>query len=132
MRDLHTLRLDMNATGVSLEQAPASPFERQTALMTLHVDWSSISSARVVAAYISTLFANIKLVTTKLENGAIRSQGDVRNRRWKKVEYLVPAFTAMREHLEDQKGELDTNGAASHRGTRRKQLNDTDFPSDTE
>ncbi|KAL1674496.1 hypothetical protein EV122DRAFT_254485 [Schizophyllum commune] len=132
MRDLHTLRLDMNATGVSLEQAPASPFERQTALMTLHVDWSSISSARVVAAYISTLFANIKLVTTKLENGAIRSQGDVRNRRWKKVEYLLPAFTAMREHLEDQKGELDTNGAASHPDTRRKQLNDTDFPSDTE
>ncbi|KAL1746248.1 hypothetical protein HDZ31DRAFT_34599 [Schizophyllum fasciatum] len=131
-RHLKTLRLDVSAVGVSLGQAPPPSFERQRALTSLAIDWSAITSARVVATYLSTLFANIKTVSSKLENSTVRTQGDVRNRKWKKVEHLLPAFTAMREHVEHRRNGLLTDEMDDSDGGQRKELNDTEFASDSE
>ncbi|TRM67386.1 hypothetical protein BD626DRAFT_625848 [Schizophyllum amplum] len=128
---LKLLRIDVSASGVSLKDAPPPPFTPQSALTSLAVDWSTITSTRVVAAYLSTLFSDVNAITSKSETGVDLSQGDVRRRKWQKVLYLLPAFTVMREHVERRTGGALYEGIKDSR-RQRKELDDEEYGSDSD
>ncbi|KAL1746251.1 hypothetical protein HDZ31DRAFT_34552 [Schizophyllum fasciatum] len=98
-RRLETLEIDVNATGVSLAHAPLAPWTAQSALHTLRVNWSTIKSARPVAAYLSTLFSDIKQLDSVSRH--MDGLGDVHCPHWIKVFYLLPAFTAIQEYAQN-------------------------------
>ncbi|TRM67392.1 hypothetical protein BD626DRAFT_395406 [Schizophyllum amplum] len=99
-RSLASLEIDVNATGASLAQVPPEPFTPQSALRRLQLNWSTIKSARPVAAYLSCLFSNIEELTSVSRDEALLST--LQCPRWLKVGYLLPAFTAVREYAESR------------------------------
>ncbi|KAI4527190.1 hypothetical protein K525DRAFT_187304 [Schizophyllum commune Loenen D] len=92
---LEILEIDVDATGTITTPKPRP--RPQTALHTLHLNWSTIKSARPVAAYLSMLFLDIRtLLSVSREEVALST---VPNPKWQKVAHLIPAFNAVRDYV---------------------------------
>ncbi|TRM67395.1 hypothetical protein BD626DRAFT_544904 [Schizophyllum amplum] len=94
---LSTLHLEVDATEVSLSQAP--PDVRNYALRTLNVGWSPISSAVGVSAYLSSVFPNIDSIecgplSDPPPLDALHHNSGV----WSNTAALMKAFRAVRAH----------------------------------
>ncbi|KAL1758071.1 hypothetical protein FB107DRAFT_207957 [Schizophyllum commune] len=80
-----------------LQTSPKPRPRPQTALHTLLLNWSTITSARPVAAYLSMLFLDLRtLLSVSREEVALCT---VPNPKWQKVAHLIPAFNAVRDYV---------------------------------
>ncbi|KAL1704004.1 hypothetical protein EV121DRAFT_291793 [Schizophyllum commune] len=87
---LETLEIDFDATGITLarnpERPPLPPF-----LSSINVQWSPITSARVVAAYLSVIFP-------LLSDASMADEADEEmQKRWKRVGSSVALFRKIRQ-----------------------------------
>ncbi|TRM67391.1 hypothetical protein BD626DRAFT_564338 [Schizophyllum amplum] len=98
---LSRLEIDVDATNMSLKDAPQAPWSPQSALMALNVNWSSIGSARPVAAYLLILFPNLRNVYP-MRPASLARDADVRVKRWDRVQYLLPVLAAVRDFAIDR------------------------------
>ncbi|KAL1730130.1 hypothetical protein EV714DRAFT_284340 [Schizophyllum commune] len=87
---LESLEIDFNATGVTLARNPER-LRLPSSLTSINVQWSPITSARVVAAYLSVIFPY-------LSEAYMADEADKEmQRRWKRVGSSVALFRKIRQ-----------------------------------
>ncbi|KAK7050736.1 hypothetical protein R3P38DRAFT_2605600 [Favolaschia claudopus] len=99
--DLSYMKLSLDATVVPLHTSSRLPRTIQTVLKKWVVSHSPISSEHAVAAFLSSIFPSLSIVTSQ-ENG--------HNSAWRNAQTLLSAFTSIRE---DERSMLASSSAES-------------------
>ncbi|TRM58331.1 hypothetical protein BD626DRAFT_410696 [Schizophyllum amplum] len=101
--DLQCLEIEVDATGVTYDRNPPRP-AKPPSLSSISFHWSPITSARVVAGFLSVIFPNLT------DTDANEDADEAAKKRWRRVGSTAKLFAMLREQERmDALGEIPSD-----------------------